>query len=193
MTEEEVIAVAKGMRADARRNRQRILEAAAATFAAEGIGVPIDVVAERAGLGVGTLYRHFPTKEALFEAIVVDRIDGLLASAAAPSHGGDAADDFFSFLTRMAADVSSKHDLMDALAQAGFDLKERCSAKFEELRAAIDTLRQRAVDEGTVRADVGTDEVIGLVVGVCLGSESSAGRPAQPLVRVVCDGLRVRP
>lgn len=186
------VATARPIRADARRNRQRILEAAAATFAAEGIGVPVDVVAERAGVGIGTLYRHFPTKEALFEAIVVDRIDSLLTSAAAPSQGGDAADDLFAFLARMSADVCAKRDLMDALAQAGFDLKAKCGAKFDELKTAIDALRQRAVDEGTVRDDVGTDEIISLVVGVCMGSGTSGPHPAEPLVRVVCDGLRTR-
>lgn len=181
------------MRADARRNRQRILDAAAAIFAAEGIGVPVDAVAERAGVGIGTLYRHFPTKEALFEAIVVDRVDSMLAKATAPNEGDDAAEHFFSFLTTMASEVSTKHDLTDALAQAGFDLKARCADKFDQLRAAIDTLRQRAVDQGSVRGDVGTDEVLSLVVGVCVGSgRSGAACPAERLVGVVCDGLRVR-
>src|SRR5450755_395015 len=66
------------MRADAVKNRQRILEAAETTFASLGLSVPIDTVAERAGVGVGTLYRHFPTKEALFEAIVMTRLEELL-------------------------------------------------------------------------------------------------------------------
>ncbi|MBO0886369.1 MAG: helix-turn-helix transcriptional regulator, partial [Acidimicrobiales bacterium] len=65
------------LRADARRNRAQILKAAEAVFADHGPGAPIDDVARRAGLGVGTLYRHFPTKEALFEAIVLERIGGL--------------------------------------------------------------------------------------------------------------------
>src|SRR5271163_45641 len=69
------------MRADAVKNRQRILEAAEAIFATEGLAVPIDTVAERAGVGVGTLYRHFPTKEALFEAIVIERLLELLETA----------------------------------------------------------------------------------------------------------------
>ena len=69
------------MRADAVKNRQRILEAAEAIFATEGLSVPIDTVAERAGVGVGTLYRHFPTKEALFEAIVMARLEFLLEIA----------------------------------------------------------------------------------------------------------------
>ena len=79
------------MRADAVKNRARILEAAEEIFATEGVSVPIDAVAERAGLGVGTLYRHFPTKEALFEAIVVERLERLLETIrtqrAAPDPG----------------------------------------------------------------------------------------------------------
>lgn len=180
------------MRADARRNRQRILDAAAATFAAEGIAVPVDVVAERAGVGVGTLYRHFPTKEALFEAIVMDRIDTLLC-AAAPNNEASPADVLFGFLATMAAEVSAKHDLFDALAQAGVDLKERCSEKFDELTRAINTLRLRAVADGTVRADVSTEEILSLVVGVCAGSGKAPGAcSTQALVGVVCDGLRAR-
>lgn len=181
------------MRADAQRNRERILEAAAATFAAEGIAVPVDVVAERAGVGVGTLYRHFPTKEALFEAIVADRIDALVAMARAPDEEEDPAERLFSFLAAMANDVSAKHDLMDALAEAGFDLKTRCADKVEVLQGAIDRLRRRAVEQGEVRDDVTTDEIVSLVVGVCLGSGRVGGMGASvPLLRVVCDGLRVR-
>ena len=65
---------ARPMRADARRNRARVLEAARAVFAEEGLAVPLDEIAARAGVGAGTVYRHFPTKEALFEAVVTDRI-----------------------------------------------------------------------------------------------------------------------
>src|SRR5580658_9490937 len=68
-------------RADAQRNRARVLEAAEVVFAAEGLNVPVDVIAEKAGVGVGTLYRHFPTKEKLFEAIIVERISGLAVEA----------------------------------------------------------------------------------------------------------------
>src|SRR5271156_1993990 len=71
-------AATRPLRADAAKNRERILEAAEATFTAEGVSAPIDAVAERAGVGVGTVYRHFPTKEALFEAIVITRLDALI-------------------------------------------------------------------------------------------------------------------
>ncbi len=74
-------------RADAVRNLAKILEAAEEVFAAEGIAVPIDEVARRAGVGIGTVYRHFPTKEALFEAIVVARLEGLIERGAGAEHG----------------------------------------------------------------------------------------------------------
>src|SRR5260370_4133101 len=80
----------RAMRADARRNRARVLEVAQAVFATEGLAVPIDEIARRAGVGAGTVYRHFPTKEALFEAIVISRVErlteegGSLASAEDP-------------------------------------------------------------------------------------------------------------
>ena len=73
--------ILRPLRADARRNRAKVLEAAEEVFASEGLAVPIDEVARRAGVGVGTVYRHFPTKEALFEAIVVARLEALVERA----------------------------------------------------------------------------------------------------------------
>ncbi len=90
------------MRADALKNRERILEAAETTFASLGLSVPIDVVAQRAGVGVGTLYRHFPTKEALFEAIVTTRLEDLLDETKTRCDASDPGDAFFVFLRRFA-------------------------------------------------------------------------------------------
>jgi AcrR family transcriptional regulator len=78
------------MRSDARHNRQRVLAAARTSFAEEGPDVPLDVIAERAGVGAGTVHRHFPTKEALIAAVVTDRLAGLAApcsNSLAPYHG----------------------------------------------------------------------------------------------------------
>ncbi len=103
------------MRADAQRNRTRVLEAAEAVFAAEGIEAPIDLIAEKAGVGVGTVYRHFPTKEKLFEAIVIDKLDALAGEAACRGQAEDPAAAFFGFLEHMAAESASKRDLIEAL------------------------------------------------------------------------------
>lgn len=181
------------MRADAVKNRQRILEAAEEVFAAEGISVPIDLVAGRAGVGVGTVYRHFPTKEALFEAIVATRLDALLDSAESAASADDAGEAFFSFLRTFATEASMKHDLVDALAVAGVDIKSRCAEKFDELQGALQRLLDRALATGTVRDDVTTAEVIGLVVGVCHAAEQAGIGGAQArMIEVVSDGLRPR-
>ena len=179
------------LRADAQRNRRRILEAAEATFATEGIAVPVDVVAERAGVGVGTLYRHFPTKEALFEAIVLQKLDDL-ECAVRVGEDAEPTAAFFSFLMQMADEASLKHDLFDALAAAGIDFKSRCGDRVQAVKSALDDLRQRAVADGGVRPDVTTDQVMGLVIGAVRGIADPAmtDEERRRMVAIVCDGLR---
>jgi AcrR family transcriptional regulator len=183
------------MRTDAVKNRQRILDAAEEVFAAEGVAVPIDAVAERAGLGVGTLYRHFPNKEALFEAIVMDRITQLVATAKEFELAENAGQALFSFLQQFARQASSKRDLFEALGSAGIDLKARCAELFEDLMRSVDVLLSRAVAVGAVRGDVPANEVVSLMVGTCHAagdsgvSEAGLGR----MVAVVLDGLRPVP
>jgi AcrR family transcriptional regulator len=192
------------LRADAARNRERIREAAEEVFAREGLAVPVDTVAQRAGVGVGTLYRHFPTKEALFEAIVLHRLEELVAaagdeidaeaSAVADGAPADSAERFFAFLDRVGEQAALKHDLFDALGAAGVDLQTRCSSRVDELKRRIQVLYERAVADGGIRGDLDAEEVMHLVMGV---AHRPDGRPADPdvvrrLLRVVCDGLRVR-
>jgi AcrR family transcriptional regulator len=181
------------MRADAVKNRQRILDAAEAVFAAEGLSVPVDVVAERAGVGVGTLYRHFPTKEALFEAIVTTRLAELVDSANRAAVSDDAGQALFTFLRTLGNQASMKHDVVDALAVAGVDIKSQCAAMFEALQVALGHLLERAATSGVVRDDVTTGEVIGLVVGACHAVEQAGvGGSPDRMIDVVCDGLRPR-
>ena len=179
-------------RADAVANRERILEAAEVVFSAEGVAVPIDRVAERAGVGVGTVYRHFPTKEDLFEAIVMTRLEGLLVQARAAVNSADADQAFFSFLHEFASVALAKHDLYDAMGAAGLDLKARCGAKLEEMKDALGLLLSRAQSTGAVRTDISVEEVLGLVVGSCQAA-ALAGMQApgcMHMVDVVCDGIR---
>jgi AcrR family transcriptional regulator len=181
------------MRADAVKNRARILEAAEEVFAAHGISAPIDMVAEQAGVGVGTLYRHFPTKEALFEAIVMTGLQELAAVATAPADDDDAGEALYAFLRTFAGKVSMKHDLVDALGEAGIDIKSQCATTFADLEAGVDGMLRRAEDAGCVRQGVTTQEVIGLVVGVCKAADLSSAEDASRdrMVDIVCDGLRL--
>jgi AcrR family transcriptional regulator len=180
------------MRADAIKNRGRILEAAEEIFATQGVSVPIDTVAERAGLGVGTLYRHFPTKEALFEAIVTARLEQLLESIKKQRDAPDPGEALFSFLREFAAHASAKRDLFEALSSAGIDIKSQCSEMVDEMKRNIDELRERAVGAGALRRDVSTDEMFGLVIGACQAGEHTGSDEAgcQRMVDIVCDGLR---
>jgi AcrR family transcriptional regulator len=184
----------KPMRADAQRNHEKILRAAEEIFALDGVMVPIDIVAERAGVGIGTLYRHFPTKEALYEAIVVTRINAVIAAADdflldTDAQPGAALDAFLREFARQAAD---KQDLFEALGQAGIDIKARFSDRVDELMARIDVLRRRAVDAGAIRGDVETQDILNLVIGTChaAGHSGSDDQALQRCVSIVLAGLQ---
>ncbi|MCU1490166.1 MAG: Transcriptional regulator, TetR family [Acidimicrobiaceae bacterium] len=181
------------LRADAQRNRTKILEAAEAVFASDGIGVPVDEIARVAGVGVGTLYRHYPTKEALYEAIVLHHFELLIEDTCAGLHSDDPTATLFSLLERVVDETLNKRDLAEALNASGTDLKARPSLKaaFGQLEAMWAELLGRAQALGTVRDDVQIQEIFALVGGVCTATERS-GSSVDPrrLLAVVVDGLR---
>ncbi|HEX4726138.1 MAG TPA: TetR family transcriptional regulator [Pseudonocardiaceae bacterium] len=182
-----------GLRADARRNRTRVLAAAQEAFAAEGLAVPLDEIARRAGVGAGTVYRHFPTKEALFEAIVLDRmrhtIDHVRGFADAPDPGAV----FYQVLTEIVEQNSTKRDFVDALAGSGLDLAgSRISAVREEIRDALGVLLRRAQAVGAVRPDVDPDDLGTLLAAIFLAARNGGELPRTALA-VIRDGLRPTP
>ena len=180
------------MRADALKNRERILEAAETTFASLGLAVPIDVVAQRAGVGVGTLYRHFPTKEALFEAIVVTRLEDLVDETKTQRDAVDPGDALFVFLRKFANEALAKADLFDAMNAAGFDIKSQCAGMVDDLKRGLDALVARAKAVEAVRPDVTADEVMSLISGTCMAARQAGLDDAsrQRMLDIVCDGMR---
>jgi AcrR family transcriptional regulator len=181
------------MRADAQRNRARVLEAAEAVFAAEGLSVPVDVIAEKAGVGVGTLYRHFPTKEKLFEAIVIDRIETLAADARCRVNAEDAGAAFFGFLDHMVTETASKRDLILALAGAGVEFEVAAADVKAELKATLGELLERAQRAGAVRADVTGEVVLSLIGGTCMAADRPSNALPADMLAIICDGLRAQP
>ncbi|MBC3841807.1 helix-turn-helix transcriptional regulator [Streptacidiphilus sp. 4-A2] len=183
------------LRADARRNRARVLAAANEVFAAEGLAVPLDEIARRAGVGAGTVYRHFPTKEALFEAVVADRLEALTTvgreALAGITGGADPGEAFFGYLAVVVADAGSKMDLADALVGAGVDLRQDTLAAAAELRGVLGELLTQAQAAAAVRADVDVADVHA-VVGAAVAAERTRPADAQPgrLARIIGDGLR---
>jgi AcrR family transcriptional regulator len=154
--------------------------------------VPIDLVAERAGVGIGTLYRHFPTKESLYEAIVMTRLSGLFATADEFANDPDPGAALRAFLREFATQAADKQDLFEALSQAGIDIKSRFSDQVELLIERIDRLRRRAVEAGAIRADVETTDILNLIMGSChaAGHSGIDGEALQRLVGIVIAGLQ---
>ena len=178
-------AAGRPLRADAARNRERVLQAAREAFAESGYGVPLDEIAARAGVGPGTVYRHFPAKEALFEAVVTARITDLVEDARARAEAADPGEAFFGFLARIADESAAKRDLPDAISVAG--------SLREDLFAALDLLLRRAQQAGAVRAEVRTADLIVLFKGMFAGLAGSTDRAQREVVfAVLADGLRPR-
>jgi AcrR family transcriptional regulator len=177
------------LRADAQRNRERVLEVAQAVFATEGLDVPIDDIARRAGLGIGTLYRHFPTKQALFAAIVHDRMSRLADQATTLADDPDPARAFFALVDLLAVELQRKKDFGQAIT--GIDMQEIIAEAKARLRAAFTRLIERAQKVGAVRAELAYDDVLALVSAI----QPSAYRAASParVLAVIRDGMRPPP
>jgi AcrR family transcriptional regulator len=176
------------LRADARRNRDRVLAAARVAFAERGFTVPLDDIAEAAGVGPGTVYRHFPTKEALFEAVSLARVQELAADARARAGAADPGAAFTGFLERITEEADAKRDLPDALAGAG---AARVAEAVTEVHDALAALLARAQDAGAARHDVSATDLIALLKGLLHAVRSDPDPQLRHrLLAVVRDGLR---
>jgi AcrR family transcriptional regulator len=172
------------LRADARRNRARVLDVASEVFAAEGLAVQIDEIARRAGVGIGTVYRHFPTKEALFEAIVLQRVEAMTDDARAAS--GDPTESFFGCFRRMIEMGAVNKALIDGLAAD----RGAVIAASRELLAVLGELLSRAQRVGGVRADISVADLKALMLGAVTMERQGGSGPPGSMVAIVCDGLR---
>jgi AcrR family transcriptional regulator len=156
------------MRADARRNRARILAAAQEVFAGKGPGASTEEVAARAGVAIGTIFRHFPTKQALLQAIMKGLLSQLTLEAGSLAADGDPATALFTFFTRTVEQAAQQKAVIDLLAETGISLQVADSVQL--LRAGIEDLLTRAQQAGAVRRDIRSDEVIALLGSTCQGA-----------------------
>jgi AcrR family transcriptional regulator len=172
------------MRADAERNRAKVVEAAMTAFAVDGLSVSVAEIGRRAGVGTGTVSRHFPTKEALYEAIVLARVEEIAGEAERLLAVAPPGEAFFRFFAYMVGQAAANKGLAEALAGGGFDV----DAAAERTGRGLDQVEQRllaaAQKAGTVREDVTRNDVKALL-GACVAAPDRAR-----MIEIVTAGLQ---
>ncbi len=186
MSETE-IQLQRPMRADARRNYEKLVAAARAAFAADGTSVPLEDVAERAGVGIGTLYRHFPTRQALLEAVYVDEVEAM-ARAADELSGLPPWDALSEWLHEYIGFAATKRALTEALLEAAPE-SNALSACRTLLLGAGTALVERAQEAGVVRPDTSFADVGRMVSGIAVVPVVDAEQKER-MLQIVLDGLR---
>jgi AcrR family transcriptional regulator len=183
--------ITRPKRADARRNYEKVLAAAREAFAEGGESTALEEIARRAGVGIGTLYRHFPSRQALLEALYVNEVEEVCRSAA-ELDGGDPWEALNAWFERLMGYLATKqalvHELLNYL-DTGAELFQVCRASLYD---AGGPLLKRAQEAGVVRQDVEFPEVMQMVMGI---AKIPAGDPSQVphILRIALDGLRYHP
>lgn len=182
------------LRADARRNRERILEAAKEVFGEQGAEAQMDDVARRAGVGVGTVYRHFPNKDVLMGELVTEKFRTITENAREALAEEDAWEAFSGLLHRSAEEMAKNSALQDALRTAGAAFEYAEPARLE-LEVVTDKVIKRAQRQGTLRRDFRADELPMLMGGLC--ASMAAPLPGaydwRRHLEILLDGLRAKP
>lgn len=185
---------ARKPRADALRNRERVLEAAKIVFSAGGPEASLEAVAREAGVGIGTLYRHFPTRQALFEAVYRREVQQLSELADALSTENDPAEALRCWLKANVEFVATKKGMSAALALAVDTSSELTTSSVERLTRAVGALLSRAARSGDIRDDIGPEDVLLTLVGMCYMQDRPGWQESVlRMLDVFVDGLCVRP
>jgi AcrR family transcriptional regulator len=178
-------------RADARRNYEKVLTAAREAFAEGGESTALEEIARRAGVGIGTLYRHFPNRQALLEALYVGEVEEMCRSAAEQLDDSDPWEALNGWFERFIAYIGTKR----ALAAELQNYLDQDAPLFQTCRTSLfeagEPLLTRAQEAGIVRKDVTIGEVIQMVVGIAKMPTSDPEQNAH-ILRIALDGLRYR-
>jgi AcrR family transcriptional regulator len=180
------------MRADAERNHARVLDAAELVLTREGLDAPMRAIAAQAGVGVATIYRQYPTKEALYQAILADRMQRLVARAHTLAEAAAPGEAFFAFFTSIVEDATTKKIFADALENAGIDAKAAAPDTGHDVLRAIEALLFSAQQAGAVRSDVRMPELLALLSAACIAAKQQHWDETlrTRALGIIFDGLR---
>ncbi len=178
------------VRADAQRNIDMLLKSAMSVFAASGVDAPVREIADRAGVGVGTVYRHFPQRSDLIAAVFRREIDACADAATALVRDHAPFDALAKWMQRYAAFIAAKRGLAKAL-HSGDPAFDNLPGYFDRrLRPALRMLLETAATAGAVRADIDADDLLGAVASLCMSAHSNGPGRAERMVALLVDGLR---
>jgi AcrR family transcriptional regulator len=181
-------------RADSLRNRELLLEAASHVFSAGGSQASLEAVARQAGVGIGTLYRHFPTREALFDAVYRHEVDHLADLARHLANGDEPVEALREWLHANVGLVATKKGMIEGLQLAAHGSSDLKAYSFEQLTRSIAMLLDRGVETGDLRADISPDDLLRALLGIFYSQGPDDWRPTVlRLVDVFVDGLRKSP
>jgi AcrR family transcriptional regulator len=184
---------ARKPRADALRNRDRLLEAAKTVFSAGGPDASLEAVARNAGVGIGTLYRHFPTREALFEAVYRHEVEELADLAERLKKETRPINALRQWMRSIVKFVATKKGMSTALALAISKDSDLISYSSDRLTRAIGLLLEQAVAAGEIRGDVSAEDLLRAIVGMCYTHDQPGWQKnVLRLVDIFIDGLRNR-
>lgn len=182
------------VRADARRNRDKLLAAAREAFAATPDAVPLDAIARAAGVGIGTLYRHFPTREALVEALYAAELDEVVASAHVLLEQLEPQAALRAWMTRYADFFKIKRGMSETLRAGWASGSIATPATRERVTATIAEILRRGARTGSLRSDVDPDDVTMMLLGIFLSTTAiDAPERVAPLLDLLVDALRPAP
>ena len=180
-------------RADAARNRERVLAAAETVFSAGGPEASLEAVARTAGVGIGTLYRHFPTREALFEAVYRREVQQLAHLAERLKEEAEPVEALRQWMRSNVRFVATKKGMSAALALAAYKPSDLFSYSFDQLSRAVGGLLDRAIAAGEIREDISPEDLIRALVGMCyMYDQPGWQKSVLRLVDVFVDGMRNR-
>jgi AcrR family transcriptional regulator len=180
------------MRADASRNRARLVEAARAAFTARGSNATVEEMAKAADVGVGTLYRHFPRRIDLVEAVYREDVDGLVAHAGELVGSADPWEGLVAWLEAFVRYAQAKRTFLTELHEAFEKSPDLAVQSREKIAAAAGSVLSQAQSAGVARADVSKDDLMQLVGGMCMARNATLEQN-QRLLTFVLDGIRAQP
>lgn len=181
----------KPLRSDARRNRDRLIETAAQAFSHSGVDTSLEAIAREAGVGAGTLYRHFPTREVLIEAVYRHEVEGLVSAADELSRTREPDEALAEWMQRFVGYMATKRGMRDSLRL----LLESNSPLFAQTSGAVPlafkSLMEKAARAGSIRTDANSADVLHALSSIYSASDGADWQDrSKRLVGLIMDGLR---